>query len=223
MSDTLPILADPCHGCGACCVEQSSPPGYVLVLSPGYVDDPEGPYHEEYELALRLPDDLKAELIAYGDRLGADDAFAHARQDAPCLWLDRATGRCRHYEHRPPICRAFVVGSPGCHGWREAYGHPRLPIDAPDPEDEPDGPTGFRMTFAACVREAFAQRELVVEFDRLSGSNLRQRGTPLDLEIDRASGRLDADAERFVAFVRDAVWFRLPPEQRLGPPFTAEK
>jgi hypothetical protein len=34
------------------------------------------------------------------------------------------TRRCRHYEHRPPVCREFRVGSAACHRHRAARGFP---------------------------------------------------------------------------------------------------
>ncbi|WP_237715864.1 hypothetical protein [Rubrivivax gelatinosus] len=50
------------------------------------------------------------------------------------------------------------------------------------------------------------------EFDRLYKTNLVFSGSPLDLAIDEASGRLDADAAAFAAFVRDTIYERLPPQ-----------
>ena len=65
------------------------------------------------------------------------------------------------------------------------------------------------MTFQECVRESFANRELLAEFDRLKGTNLSLRGTGLDLQIDFASGRFEGEIEEFVAFVKECVWDRL--------------
>lgn len=66
--------------------------------------------------------------------------------------------------------------------------------------------------FIACLGAAVNNRELVAEFDRLAGANLSMRGSNLDLALDQATGRMDADAERFVDFVREAVFERLPAE-----------
>jgi len=66
------------------------------------------------------------------------------------------------------------------------------------------------MTFLDCLYAAASNRELVSEFDRLRGTNLSLRGTGLELEIDKATGRLDSDVEAFIAFVWDCVWTRLP-------------
>jgi hypothetical protein len=51
--------------------------------------------------------------------------------------------------------------------------------------------------------------ELVREFDRLRGTNLSLRGSGLDLEIDRATGRLEHDFRVFLDFCKD-LWERLP-------------
>ena len=63
-----------------------------------------------------------------------------------------------------------------------------------------------RHEFLRCLALCAQHPELLTEFDRLTGSNLSQRGSLLDLEIDRATGRMDADFERFVEFVREFIW-----------------
>jgi len=65
---------------------------------------------------------------------------------------------------------------------------------------------GFRTIVMACA----ADDDFVANFDRLTKSNLRGRGSGLDLAIDDATGRLKADAALFVAFVFNVVWSRLP-------------
>lgn len=62
------------------------------------------------------------------------------------------------------------------------------------------------VTFAQCVLECARNRELVEQFDRLTGSNLSRRGTAFQLLIDDASGRFEADARRFLDFVREFIW-----------------
>ena len=66
------------------------------------------------------------------------------------------------------------------------------------------------MTFAQCVTESFKNEELVSEFDRLTGSNLSLKGSPLDLLIDESCDRFRDEARSFIFFVYDAVWSRLP-------------
>lgn len=66
------------------------------------------------------------------------------------------------------------------------------------------------MTFEECCQECLRNEPLVAEFDRLNKSNLSFKGSPLDLEIDKATGRLTNDVRDFVRFVWNSVWIRLP-------------
>lgn len=66
------------------------------------------------------------------------------------------------------------------------------------------------MTFPDCIIECAKNTEFVREFDRLMGCNLSMRGTPLDLAIDKATGRMERDIGVFCAFVYECVWTRLP-------------
>lgn len=65
------------------------------------------------------------------------------------------------------------------------------------------------MTLEGVILEAARCRELVAEYDRLTGSNLSRRGDGLELAIDDASGRTDAEIKAFVAFVVEAIWLPL--------------
>ncbi len=65
------------------------------------------------------------------------------------------------------------------------------------------------MTFKEILLESAANKELVKEFDRLNGTNLSLKGSGLDLEIDKASGRLEDDMKLFIEFVYEFVWLRL--------------
>jgi hypothetical protein len=66
------------------------------------------------------------------------------------------------------------------------------------------------LTFLTCVSASAANPELVRNFDRLQGTNLSMRGAPLDLMIDQAAGRLDSDVNKFLDFVWEYVFTRLP-------------
>ena len=74
------------------------------------------------------------------------------------------------------------------------------------------------MTFADVLMEAAHHREFVEQYDRLSGTNLSRCGTGIDLTIDDASGRMDAEVPAFVAFVYECIWLRLPLEARGSQP-----
>lgn len=68
------------------------------------------------------------------------------------------------------------------------------------------------MTLHECLLYCARDRELVANFDRLCGTNLSFRGTAIELAIDKVTGRQDSELERFVHFVIECVWLRLPEE-----------
>jgi len=89
----VPILS--CGDCGACCMEMCSPP-----FVPPDTD--------------QLPPDVKSDYqhgLEGRDEAGWPDCV-------PCFWLDPDSKKCRHYEHRPDICRDFEMGSDECRAWR---------------------------------------------------------------------------------------------------------
>tara|TARA_R110001583_G_scaffold42169_1_gene134101 strand:+ start:2595 stop:2834 length:240 start_codon:yes stop_codon:yes gene_type:complete len=47
---------------------------------------------------------------------------------------------------------------------------------------------------------------LVAQFDRLNGSNLSMNGSPLDLSIDKASGRQTEEVKAFIQFFDKFIW-----------------
>lgn len=71
-----------------------------------------------------------------------------------------------------------------------------------------------RVTFADCIRACLDSPELLEHLDRLRGTNLSRRGSPLELAVDDATGRTGADLAVFLDFVKDCIWDRLPPEIR---------
>lgn len=100
-----------CDGCGACCMHMGFPPFAPMFEQPDYLakSDPQW-------LALRESHpELAAEALQ-----GAKDN--RGDQELPCVWLDLQTRQCRHYEHRPDICREFEMGSPECLDHRERRG-----------------------------------------------------------------------------------------------------
>ena len=92
----------PCRDCGACCAEMNSPP-----FMPEHFDGTE---------LNALPVDVREDFL--------DGMRARNRDDwpdnVPCFWLTDDL-RCKHYNHRPEICREFEVGSEACQGWRERF------------------------------------------------------------------------------------------------------
>ncbi len=86
-----------CFQCGACCREMNSPP----FIGP---DDPD---------MLALPAEVRADY----DRGMQGREFTGWPDGVPCFWLTDE-GTCRHYAHRPSICREFVSRSSACDSWR---------------------------------------------------------------------------------------------------------
>lgn len=70
--------------------------------------------------------------------------------------------------------------------------------------------------FIACLHESIGAPELVKNFDRLYGCNLSGQGTALDRMIDKSTGRIDGDMNKFVEFVHDCIYLRLPADSIRG-------
>lgn len=93
----LPVITESdCHGCGACCRHVGHPMfcrpmGPRLPAEPGW---------------KKLPRELKRELLEYLESI--TDDFGK-----PCIWL-QPDGTCKHYHHRPQVCRDFERGSQDC-------------------------------------------------------------------------------------------------------------
>jgi len=65
------------------------------------------------------------------------------------------------------------------------------------------------MDFAEACQAAFENKELLREFDRLYGTSFL-RGQPIELAVDRATGKREEDLLKFVEFFREYIWDRLP-------------
>jgi len=78
------------------------------------------------------------------------------------------------------------------------------------------------MTFEECVIYCAGERELVAEFDRLYGANIGKLGLRSGIErmVDEATGYEADCCRKFIAFVWDCVWTRLPEEYFVDPPET---
>ena len=107
-------MADWCNNCGLCCMHMRTPPFL------GY-SDPEW---------RALPQELKDELNTWFRYDGVLKRIVNSPRydmvdmkhgdDFPCIWLNLATGKCRHYEHRPSVCRDYEVGNESCRELRLA-------------------------------------------------------------------------------------------------------
>lgn len=83
-----------CDNCGACCMGQNLLPACCNRHIP-------------------TPELDRLVTIFDGPCEGGDEV---------CIWLDRYTGRCLHYEWRPELCRKFEVGGEACLRIRENAG-----------------------------------------------------------------------------------------------------
>jgi Fe-S-cluster containining protein len=99
-----------CEGCGACCMHMGYPP------FAGMFTEPEAMSRSDPEWLALYRVDPKLALKA---REGAIAKRGDNRQ--PCLWLDLTTFKCKHYEHRPAVCRDFERGSDACLEHRKVW------------------------------------------------------------------------------------------------------
>jgi uncharacterized protein len=94
MRPTGARIVETCEGCGACCLHVGRPmflPTERAALPPALRSQ----LDNWDELTDRLPD--------------------YWWWNVPCFWLDLSTMRCRHYGHRPEVCREFEMGGDDCH------------------------------------------------------------------------------------------------------------
>jgi hypothetical protein len=59
--------------------------------------------------------------------------------------------------------------------------------------------------------------DLLREFDRLRGTNLRRMGSQIETMIDEATGRTNHDLLAFIEFVHDCVFLPLKKTQEREP------
>lgn len=146
---TLPIVN--CDNCGACCMHMGAPPGYGFFYadvieaeateSPDYQrwlnlpTEVEAELREYYravhagEIEDRTKDfgkvDRVIDLAKKGMTVQAIELWQRITARAkpiPCLWFDESTKRCRHYEHRPEVCRSSVApGDDVCKATRRRF------------------------------------------------------------------------------------------------------
>lgn len=64
------------------------------------------------------------------------------------------------------------------------------------------------ISFLECLKECASNRELISNYDRLRGTNLSLKGTPIELSIDMASGRIEKEMHDFIDFCWEYVFLR---------------
>ncbi len=70
------------------------------------------------------------------------------------------------------------------------------------------------LTFMQCAEQCIQTLELVREIDRLYGTDLLSRRSPIEQMIDKATGKVDSDMQTFLRFVWNCVFIRLPALQK---------
>lgn len=107
MRRRLPVISN-CDDCGACCTGQAALP--IHLVGDGFCLGPVSP----------LPLELIAELEATTERFMRD---GFPPDGSPCIWYDPEKRQCKHYAHRPKLCRDEVkVGDKSCRRWRKTCG-----------------------------------------------------------------------------------------------------
>ena len=71
-------------------------------------------------------------------------------------------------------------------------------------------PGRMKMTIEQICKQCLENKELVENFDRLRGTNLSGKGSPIERQIDVASGRQESDLKLFAEFIFDCVLKRFP-------------
>ena len=64
--------------------------------------------------------------------------------------------------------------------------------------------------FIECLSVSATNKELVKEFDRLTGFNLALKGPSINIAVDSSTGFLDEGLREFVKFVYECVYLRCP-------------
>jgi len=83
-----------CQRCGKCCSTQGSPP-----------------FFDQTQTGQLSLDALPPHLRTSYRRQRDTDPYRYDR-GLPCFWWNPDTKLCKHYEHRPPICRDYPGGEP---------------------------------------------------------------------------------------------------------------
>lgn len=83
----------------------------MVVTTPPFHRIFNGEGEELWERLRRERPDLLAEIL---DHERTRRRAGERSYGSPCLWYDPEFARCRHYDMRPRLCRAFALGSEDC-------------------------------------------------------------------------------------------------------------
>lgn len=122
-------------------------------------------------------------------------------------------GKPRHVRHSTPGGRTETSPDEPLNSHHAGGGQEgALPDHEPRASAPVPAPTLADPAFLVCLGAAATNVDLLAQYDRLRGSNLQRRGAPIEVAIDHATGRFEAEAQDFVRFVHDAVFCRLDPD-----------
>ncbi len=98
------VVHNPCRRCGECCKRMSRPP-----FQPKGEEDG-GRVVNGWLIDVKedLPANVLADYQKHMAGLFSGKVSDAAWSAQPCFWLDQVTMFCKHYEHRPQICRDYV-------------------------------------------------------------------------------------------------------------------
>ena len=99
-----------CDGCGACCRHVGCPP-FLLEMIDGVLQPIDGADSIlDHQRILAAPQEARTSYLRSLGTINCE-----------CAWLDPTNNQCRHYEHRPDICRTYEVGGAWCLRSRELH------------------------------------------------------------------------------------------------------
>jgi Fe-S-cluster containining protein len=116
---SLPVLD--CHDCGVCCLHVGTPPSFYPAFLQAEIPL-FAALSADYYLWRQMPAAVQDELRSYYAALRDERTPNRSLEKLPCLWYDPATKGCKHYEHRPTVCREFEVGGEDCLRLRLKHG-----------------------------------------------------------------------------------------------------
>lgn len=65
--------------------------------------------------------------------------------------------------------------------------------------------------FHMCLKNAIETPALLKQLDRLYGTTLTERKTPVNTMVDKACGRDERDMKIFTGFIYECIYRRVPP------------
>lgn len=62
------------------------------------------------------------------------------------------------------------------------------------------------LIFHGCVMICLGNKEFVTQFDRLTGTNISKKGTPIEILVDESTGYFDKGFREFLEFCWDYIF-----------------